>query len=72
VTCSLGSACVMTFSQGDKKVDKFLKRRSLVVMSGDSRYKWTHAIAGRKTDKYVGATLRRERRVSVTFRQLQM
>ncbi len=69
---SLGSACVMDFARsGEKeKTSLLLEPRSLLVLSGDARYKWTHAIAPRKTDKFDGAIIARERRVSLTFRKV--
>lgn len=47
----------------------FLKPRSLVLFTGESRYQWSHAIASRFRDKVNGDMLSRERRVSLTFRQ---
>ena len=72
VSLSLGSACVMDFAQvGSKeKISMLLEPRSLLVLSGDARYKWTHAIAPRKSDKIDGAIIPRHRRVSVTFRRV--
>jgi alkylated DNA repair dioxygenase AlkB len=72
VVCSitLGSQCVMELSavkaEGAKSL--LLEQRSLVVLAGESRYKWRHAIAGRKTDKVGAQVLSRKRRVSLTFR----
>lgn len=67
---SLGSACVMEFYNGEKKAPVLLEPRSLVVMSGDARYKWQHSIAGRKTDKINGRKFVRDRRISLTFRNV--
>src|SRR5262245_56563282 len=54
VVCSitLGSQCVMELSsvQEDRAETLLLERRSLVVLAGDSRHTWRHAIPGRKTD----------------------
>ena len=67
---SLGSDCLMDFR---RKADGqlrtvILERRSLFVLTKDARFKWTHAIPGRLTDKLDGATLERTRRLSITFR----
>lgn len=65
---SLGSGCAMQFSNGDIKHDIYLEPRSLIVMSGDARYKWKHAIPARKSDIVNGMKLPRTRRASLTFR----
>lgn len=72
VVCSvtLGSQCVMELSsvESDNVESPLLERGSLVVLAGDARYKWRHAIPGRKSDKVAGQVLPRGRRVSLTFR----
>eukprot|EP00759_Apiculatamorpha_spiralis_P029562 PhF_6_TR31728/c0_g1_i1/m.46692/K10770/ALKBH8; alkylated DNA repair protein alkB homolog 8 len=83
VSISLGSHCVFRFKEkkstrgttsGDneeetnkKTVEVVVPRRSMLVLTGDARYNWTHEIVARKTDKDVGA---RGRRVSLTFRKM--
>jgi alkylated DNA repair dioxygenase AlkB/nicotinamidase-related amidase len=69
---SLGSSCIMDFKHAStkKSISKWLPPRSLLVLSGESRYDWTHAIASRKTDKAQGQTIERRRRVSLTFRKV--
>lgn len=43
---------VMEFRHPDgRKVPVFLPRRSLMVMSGEARYVWSHGIASRKVDE---------------------
>jgi alkylated DNA repair dioxygenase AlkB len=49
----------------------WLDRRSLVVMCGDSRYRWTHQIPHRKMDVHEGRMIKRKNRVSVTFRRVK-
>ncbi|MDX1975202.1 MAG: alpha-ketoglutarate-dependent dioxygenase AlkB [Rickettsiales bacterium] len=69
---SLGSSCVMDFTHsktGDKS-SLLLEPRSLLVLTGDARYVWQHAIAGRKTDRHNGQIIQRARRVSLTFRKV--
>ena len=69
---SLGSACVMDFTNIDsaEKQSILLESRSLIVMTGDARYRWMHAIAARKTDRLDDINLSRRRRVSLTFRKV--
>lgn len=67
---SLGSDAIMQLSFGKKKHDVFLEKRSLIVLSGESRYKWQHAIPARKSDNVDGIRQERQRRVSVTFRKV--
>lgn len=67
---SLGSDCLMDFRRkaDDELRSVILERRSLFVLTKDARFKWTHAIPGRLTDKLDGMTLERTRRLSITFR----
>ena len=68
---SLGSACVVDFAHPirKEKIPVLLEPCSLVVLQGDSRYFWTHGIAGRKADVFEGKHFLRQRRVSLTFRK---
>lgn len=51
VSLSLGSAIVMDFKHPEGvTVQVMLPRRSLLVMTGESRYLWTHGITPRKFD----------------------
>ncbi len=69
---SLGSPCVMDFIHADtqEKQSLLLEPRSLLVLSGDARYRWKHGIAARKTDKYNGQSIQRRRRIALTFRNV--
>jgi len=69
---SLGSPCIMDFTQSEtqEKISILLEPRSLVLLSGDARYRWQHAIAHRKTDSHNGIAFRRGRRISLTFRNV--
>jgi alkylated DNA repair dioxygenase AlkB len=69
---SLSSPCIMEFSNPvtREKREVWLEPRSLVVLSGDARYKWHHAIPGRKSDVINGVKFPRQRRVSLTFRKM--
>ncbi len=70
---SLGSPCVMDYnhSKTGEKSSLLLEPRSLIVLSGDARYQWQHAIAGRKTDRHNGQIIQRARRISLTFRKVK-
>lgn len=59
-----------THSKTGEKSSLLLELRSLMVPSGDARYHWQHAIAGRKTDRYSGQIIERKRRISMTFRKV--
>ena len=73
VSLSLGSGCIMDFtnkSDKTKKIPVWLAPRSLVVLSGEARHEWLHGIAARKTDEWDGQKYERQRRVSLTFRRV--
>jgi hypothetical protein len=53
-----------------EKVPVFLARRSLVLLSGEARYEWRHGIPARKNDVCDGNTIPRDRRLSLTFRNV--
>lgn len=73
MSLSLGSNVIMEFRHPEgRKVDIFVPRRSLLVMSGDARLLWSHGITPRKTDQLPTGELNvRERRVSLTFRKVR-
>ena len=72
ISLSLGSPCVMGFTHKRTRqtVPLLLEPRSLVVLQDEARYVWLHGIPARKTDQYGEKTIRRERRVSLTFRKV--
>lgn len=65
---SLGSLAIMQFGKDDRREELYLEPRSLLSLSGPARYEWTHAIPARKSDTINGVKTLRQRRVSVTFR----
>jgi alkylated DNA repair dioxygenase AlkB len=68
---SLGSPIVMNFKHRLKQqINVLLEPRSLVILSGSSRYEWTHGIPARKSDIFKGEKLIRTTRVSLTFREV--
>lgn len=71
---TLGSACVMEFTglENGERAALFLARRSLLVLSGEARYAWQHAIPARKRDVHAGRVIIRGRRVSLTFRNVRV
>lgn len=67
---SLLSPCEMVFrnrKQGSR-LSAILQPRSLLILSGDARYEWTHEIPARKSDVVDGKKALRGRRISLTFR----
>ncbi|MBJ9752100.1 alpha-ketoglutarate-dependent dioxygenase AlkB [Burkholderia cepacia] len=68
VTISLGESWGMVFRRLDAehKVERMLQRRSVVVLDGEVRNRWTHEIPKRKKE---GALIR-GRRISITFRKI--
>jgi alkylated DNA repair dioxygenase AlkB len=70
LSLSLLSSCVLLFShtQQEERVPVLLEPRSLVVMQGDARSTWKHAILPRKRDEVNGQIIARRRRLSLTFR----
>ena len=72
VSVSLGSGCVMQLSgTSGEKVPVLLEPRSALILKGPARYEWKHSIAARKTDSWQGVTIRRQRRISLTFRKVR-
>jgi alkylated DNA repair dioxygenase AlkB len=68
---SLGSSCMMDFacpSSGSYAL--FLEARSIIVMTGESRYRWRHSIKARRSDIDKGIKKLRDRRISLTFRKV--
>ncbi|KAG7398329.1 Alkylated DNA repair protein alkB 8 [Phytophthora boehmeriae] len=72
-TLSICSEVVMDFRHPDgvRHEGVLLPARSLAVMSGESRYKWEHAICPRTFDVIDGKQVSRQRRISITFRKIQ-
>ncbi|KAI9005333.1 hypothetical protein BC832DRAFT_557065 [Gaertneriomyces semiglobifer] len=83
VAISLGSGVIMEFRRPadhqshDSSPTEFvaynvyLPPRSLIVMSGESRYRWEHSIRPRRTDIIHGRAVERGTRVSLTFRNIK-
>jgi len=72
ISLSLASDTTMIFTNEitNDKIPIILRNRSLVILKEDSRYNWKHSIPARKTDKINGKTVKRQRRISLTFRSV--
>jgi alkylated DNA repair dioxygenase AlkB len=70
ISVSLGSTCVMRFTRPDRDgcEELLLEPKSLLVLSGEARWRWKHGIPGRASDVWDGRAYVRSRRVSLTFR----
>ena len=79
ISISLGSGIVMEFRKvtskdqttgqdGPSRKLVYLPPRSVLLMSGDARYRWEHMIVTRMTDTHDDELKRRGTRVSLTFR----
>ncbi|KAI8037588.1 alkylated DNA repair protein alkB homolog 8 [Drosophila gunungcola] len=76
LSLSLQSDVVMDFRRGEEQVQVRLPRRSLLIMSGEARYDWTHGIRPKHIDVVPSAsggltTQARGKRTSLTFRRLR-
>jgi len=60
---------MMDFQRAGNKFSCDLKRRSLLILAGESRYSWTHQITARKNDFPDGNVRQRGERISLTFRR---
>ena len=68
-TISLLESWEMIFRKGkgkENKIIQLLEQRSVAVMSGDARYKWSHEIPKRQKE----SGRKRRRRISLTFRKV--
>lgn len=74
VSISLGSQCIMDFVNLETKEahQALLLPRSICVLTGDARYKYTHGIARRKNDEINGVKVPRGTRYSITFRTMNV
>mmetsp|Transcript_11106 Transcript_11106/g.12716 ORF Transcript_11106/g.12716 Transcript_11106/m.12716 type:complete len:334 (+) Transcript_11106:60-1061(+) len=73
---SVGSDSVFRFAPGedendDRAIEVLIPRRSLFIMTGDSRYYFTHQMPQRKSDKIDSKIVYRGTRYSITLRQIK-
>lgn len=74
VSLSLLNQSVMSFvhSKNGQRLDLVLPPRSLLVLTQDARYVWTHCIPPRSTDLLeTGERIQRATRLSLTLRRLR-
>ncbi|KAI4462733.1 hypothetical protein MML48_4g00011027 [Holotrichia oblita] len=75
ISLSLGSSVVMNFKNEDVNIPVILPKRSLTIMSSESRYAWLHGITPRKLDIIPTendlSVIHRTTRVSYTFRKVR-
>ncbi|XP_055856465.1 alkylated DNA repair protein alkB homolog 8 isoform X2 [Episyrphus balteatus] len=76
LSLSLESDVVMDFRKNGQRVSVLLPQRSLLIMSGECRYDWTHGITPRimdviKTPSNNLTTQLRNKRTSFTFRKIR-
>ncbi len=64
ICISLGSDIEILFSKGELKIPVLVKAGSIYIMTGPSRYEFTHSILPRKSDNKI---LRKDR-ISLTYR----
>ena len=63
---------IFTNTQTKQKVEVYVPRGSILVMTGDSRYVWTHEIPKRLSVNNNGKNIKKKddyRRISLTFRK---
>jgi len=72
VSISLGSSCMIEFTtESGARKEQFLESMSALVIAGEARSLWKHAILSRKQDSWDGRIWPRRRRVSLTFRKMR-
>jgi alkylated DNA repair dioxygenase AlkB len=67
---TIESGSTMKFHKDDNSVGLYVNPNSLYIMSGESRYKWTHEMPSTKSDLVDGKRLPRSCRISITFRNV--
>ena len=69
---SLSSSLVMELQNIEtKQIENILlEARSLLCLTNDARYRWTHSIRKTHNDKFNGRRIERKERVSLTFRKV--
>jgi alkylated DNA repair dioxygenase AlkB len=73
VSLSLGSTCVMEFTKDSgAREEQLLEPMSALVIAGEARSEWKHAIRPRMLDVWQGREFPRARRVSLTFRKMRL
>lgn len=68
ISVSLGGSIVMEFRKGPLRKFVFLEDGDLMSLEGAARWEWSHGINSRMTDLVNNKVVKRERRVSLTYR----
>lgn len=71
---SMGAPAILKFKRDGEVFDCYLPPRSLVVMTGEARYSWTHEISSNLTYMHKGKKITKPldyRRISLTYRELK-
>lgn len=66
---TIGGGAIMKFTK-DKSFNVYTKPNSLYIMTGESRYEWKHEMPSTKTDNVEGKCIKRDIRISITFRNV--
>jgi alkylated DNA repair dioxygenase AlkB len=74
ISISLLTPIVMDFVKVStrEKEQLLLEPQSMVAISDDARYLWTHGIAARKSDVFKEQRFERKLRISLTFRKVKL
>ncbi len=75
ISISLGGSCIINFEKvpnSNEKIPFFVEPKTLLVMNGESRFIWYHGIPKRKNDFFNGKKHARGRRISITFRKVNV
>lgn len=72
VSISLQSGCMFELTSAPEKIELYLGPRSLVLLTAEARYGWRHGIPARDYDIINNTIAMRQRRVSLTFRNVQL
>jgi alkylated DNA repair dioxygenase AlkB len=70
ISLSLAAPIVMDLKHNEQHIPILLEPRSLLVLRGEARHQWTHGIVKRQQDTVNSNVMRRERRLSITFRNV--
>ena len=62
ISLSLNSNSIMIFTKNEDEVDVLINRRSLVILTEESRYSWKHSIKGSNV---------KNKRISITYRNVK-
>jgi alkylated DNA repair dioxygenase AlkB len=67
---TVGGGCEIIFSKQNQTRNLYVEPDSLYIMSGSTRWEWTHEIKRIRLDNFEGEYIKRQTRISLTFRSL--